>query len=101
MTELAEEKVRKLHFLAHEYLLFVFHCGKISEFQDVVQTSLFITEVREQVCQLYVIPQAGDQRWVRTAGSALRLLHSLYGPFSKVYGIGRCSKVPQVQLASC
>lgn len=37
--------------------------------------------------------QAGDQRWVRTAGSALHLLHSLYGPFSKIYGIGRCSKV--------
>uniref|UniRef100_A0A6Q2YT87 VPS33B late endosome and lysosome associated n=1 Tax=Esox lucius TaxID=8010 RepID=A0A6Q2YT87_ESOLU len=37
----------------------------------------------------------GDQRWVRTAGSALHLLHSLYGPFSKVYGIGRCSKVKQ------
>ncbi|KAM7424651.1 hypothetical protein PAMA_000822 [Pampus argenteus] len=36
---------------------------------------------------------AGDQRWVRTASSALRLLHSLYGPFSKVYGIGRCSKM--------
>ncbi|CAG5996725.1 unnamed protein product, partial [Menidia menidia] len=38
-------------------------------------------------------PQAGDQRWVRTAGSALHLLHSLYGPFSRLYGIGRCSKV--------
>ncbi|KAG8001175.1 Vacuolar protein sorting-associated protein 33B [Nibea albiflora] len=36
---------------------------------------------------------AGDQRWVRTAGSALHLLHSLYGPFSKIYGIGRCSKM--------
>ncbi|XP_054627516.1 vacuolar protein sorting-associated protein 33B [Dunckerocampus dactyliophorus] len=36
---------------------------------------------------------AGDQRWVRTAGSALHLLHSIYGPFSKVYGIGRCSKM--------
>ncbi|XP_042341006.1 vacuolar protein sorting-associated protein 33B [Plectropomus leopardus] len=36
---------------------------------------------------------AGDQRWVRTAGSALHLLHSLYGPFSKVYGIGRFSKM--------
>ncbi|CAM9332716.1 unnamed protein product [Lampetra planeri] len=34
----------------------------------------------------------GDQRWVRTAGSALYLLHSIYGPFSKIYGIGRCSK---------
>ncbi|XP_030576094.1 vacuolar protein sorting-associated protein 33B [Archocentrus centrarchus] len=36
---------------------------------------------------------AGDQRWVRTAGSALHLLYSLYGPFSKFYGIGRCSKM--------
>ncbi|XP_014915744.1 vacuolar protein sorting-associated protein 33B [Poecilia latipinna] len=36
---------------------------------------------------------AGDQRWVRTAASALHLLHSLFGPFSKVYGIGRCSKM--------
>lgn len=36
---------------------------------------------------------AEDQRWVRTAGSALHLVHSLYGPFSKVYGIGRCSKM--------
>ncbi|KAI5626296.1 vacuolar protein sorting-associated protein 33B, partial [Silurus asotus] len=35
----------------------------------------------------------GDQRWVTTAGSALHLLHSLYGPFSKVYGIGRCAKM--------
>ncbi|KAM9318269.1 vacuolar protein sorting-associated protein 33B isoform 1-T4 [Pholidichthys leucotaenia] len=36
---------------------------------------------------------AGNQRWVRTVGSALHLLHSLYGPFCKVYGIGRCSKM--------
>ncbi|XP_048886565.1 vacuolar protein sorting-associated protein 33B [Brienomyrus brachyistius] len=35
----------------------------------------------------------GDQRWVTTAGSALHLLHSVYGPFSKVYGIGRCAKM--------
>uniref|UniRef100_A0A3P8VQL7 VPS33B late endosome and lysosome associated n=1 Tax=Cynoglossus semilaevis TaxID=244447 RepID=A0A3P8VQL7_CYNSE len=41
---------------------------------------------------------AGDQRWVRTAGSALHLLHSIYGPFSKIYGIGRCSKVTQVYI---
>uniref|UniRef100_A0A4W4GWS3 Vacuolar protein sorting-associated protein 33B n=1 Tax=Electrophorus electricus TaxID=8005 RepID=A0A4W4GWS3_ELEEL len=39
----------------------------------------------------------GDQRWVTTAGSALRLLHFLFGPFSKVYGIGRCAKVKQVE----
>uniref|UniRef100_A0A3B4B7C4 VPS33B late endosome and lysosome associated n=1 Tax=Periophthalmus magnuspinnatus TaxID=409849 RepID=A0A3B4B7C4_9GOBI len=36
---------------------------------------------------------AGDQRWVRTVGSALHLLHSLFGPFSKVYGIGRIAKM--------
>uniref|UniRef100_A0A673KAG8 Vacuolar protein sorting-associated protein 33B n=1 Tax=Sinocyclocheilus rhinocerous TaxID=307959 RepID=A0A673KAG8_9TELE len=35
----------------------------------------------------------GDQRWVTTAGSALHLLQSVYGSFSKVYGIGRCAKV--------
>ncbi|XP_062845979.1 vacuolar protein sorting-associated protein 33B [Trichomycterus rosablanca] len=35
----------------------------------------------------------GDQRWVTTVGSALHLLHSLYGPFSKVYGIGRSAKM--------
>lgn len=50
---------------------------------------------------LCLIHQAGDQRWVRTAGSALHLLYSLYGPFSKVYGIGRCSKVPHLQLPRC
>uniref|UniRef100_A0A8D3DVE4 VPS33B late endosome and lysosome associated n=1 Tax=Scophthalmus maximus TaxID=52904 RepID=A0A8D3DVE4_SCOMX len=36
---------------------------------------------------------AGDQRWVRTAGSALHLLHTVYGPFSKIHGIGRFSKM--------
>ncbi|XP_066557647.1 vacuolar protein sorting-associated protein 33B isoform X2 [Amia ocellicauda] len=35
----------------------------------------------------------GDQRWVTTAARALHLLHSLYGPFSKAYGIGRCAKM--------
>ncbi|XP_016142727.1 vacuolar protein sorting-associated protein 33B-like [Sinocyclocheilus grahami] len=35
----------------------------------------------------------GDQRWVTTAGSALHLLQSVYGSFSKVYGIGRCAKM--------
>ncbi|XP_028823895.1 vacuolar protein sorting-associated protein 33B [Denticeps clupeoides] len=35
----------------------------------------------------------GDQRWVETAGNALHLLHSLYGPFSKVFGMGRCAKM--------
>ncbi|XP_029000592.1 vacuolar protein sorting-associated protein 33B [Betta splendens] len=36
---------------------------------------------------------AGDQRWVRTISNVLHQLYSLYGPFSKVYGIGRCSKM--------
>ncbi|XP_020555938.1 vacuolar protein sorting-associated protein 33B isoform X2 [Oryzias latipes] len=36
---------------------------------------------------------AGDQRWLRTVGGALHLLHSVYGPFSKLYGIGSCSQM--------
>lgn len=35
----------------------------------------------------------GDQRWVTTGGSALYLLQTMYGSFSKVYGIGRCAKM--------
>uniref|UniRef100_A0A3P9LXH3 VPS33B late endosome and lysosome associated n=1 Tax=Oryzias latipes TaxID=8090 RepID=A0A3P9LXH3_ORYLA len=36
---------------------------------------------------------AGDHRWLRTVGGALHLLHSVYGPFSKLYGIGSCSQM--------
>uniref|UniRef100_A0A3P9J7G3 VPS33B late endosome and lysosome associated n=1 Tax=Oryzias latipes TaxID=8090 RepID=A0A3P9J7G3_ORYLA len=36
---------------------------------------------------------AGDRRWLRTVGGALHLLHSVYGPFSKLYGIGSCSQM--------
>lgn len=53
-------------------------------------TMLVVWTWRSSLC---LSRQAGDQRWLRTASSALHLLHSLYGPFSKVYGIGRCSKV--------
>ncbi|XP_069078753.1 vacuolar protein sorting-associated protein 33B isoform X1 [Pleurodeles waltl] len=35
----------------------------------------------------------GDQRWITTVAKALNLLNSLFGPFSKTYGIGRCSKM--------
>ncbi|TRY65426.1 hypothetical protein DNTS_021896 [Danionella cerebrum] len=35
----------------------------------------------------------GDQRWMTTGGGALHLLQSVYGSFSKVYGIGRCAKM--------
>lgn len=35
---------------------------------------------------------------MRTVSSSLHLLHSLYGPFSKVHGIGRFSKVPRLRL---
>lgn len=45
--------------------------------------------------------QAGDQRWLRTISSALHLLHSLYGPFSKVYGIGHTSKVRPLHMHYC
>ncbi|KAM3925558.1 vacuolar protein sorting-associated protein 33B isoform 2-T2 [Leptodactylus fuscus] len=35
----------------------------------------------------------GDQRWIGTVARALHLLNSIFGPMSKVYGIGRCSKM--------
>ncbi|XP_009984492.1 PREDICTED: vacuolar protein sorting-associated protein 33B, partial [Tauraco erythrolophus] len=38
----------------------------------------------------------GDHRWINSVARALQLLNSLYGPFGKVYGIGRCAKVRPV-----
>ncbi|XP_040270057.1 vacuolar protein sorting-associated protein 33B [Bufo bufo] len=35
----------------------------------------------------------GDQRWIGTVARALHLLNSIFGPMSKVYGIGRCAKM--------
>ncbi|XP_078236973.1 vacuolar protein sorting-associated protein 33B isoform X1 [Pogona vitticeps] len=35
----------------------------------------------------------GDQRWISTVAQALQLLNSLFGPFTKTYGIGRCAKM--------
>ncbi|KAJ6662827.1 hypothetical protein lerEdw1_011031 [Lerista edwardsae] len=35
----------------------------------------------------------GDQRWISTVAQALQLLNSLFGPFMKTYGIGRCAKM--------
>ncbi|KAM4677400.1 vacuolar protein sorting-associated protein 33B [Discoglossus pictus] len=35
----------------------------------------------------------GDQRWIGTVVRALHLLNSIFGPISKAYGIGRCSKM--------
>ncbi|NWU88564.1 VP33B protein, partial [Upupa epops] len=35
----------------------------------------------------------GDHRWINSVARALQLLNSLYGPFSKCYGIGRCAKM--------
>ena len=37
--------------------------------------------------------QEGDHRWINSIARALQLLSSLYGPFGKAYGIGRCAKV--------
>lgn len=37
--------------------------------------------------------QEGDHRWINTIARALQLLNSLYGPFGRAYGIGRCAKV--------
>ncbi|XP_066491175.1 vacuolar protein sorting-associated protein 33B isoform X2 [Tiliqua scincoides] len=35
----------------------------------------------------------GDQRWISTVAQALQLLNSLFGPFTRTYGIGRCAKM--------
>ncbi|KAM4039583.1 vacuolar protein sorting-associated protein 33B isoform 1-T2 [Anomaloglossus baeobatrachus] len=35
----------------------------------------------------------GDQRWFGTVVKALQLLNSIFGPMSKIYGIGRCAKM--------
>ncbi|XP_061302463.1 vacuolar protein sorting-associated protein 33B isoform X3 [Pezoporus flaviventris] len=35
----------------------------------------------------------GDHRWINSIARALQLLNSLYGPFGRVYGIGRCAKM--------
>ncbi|KAF4792582.1 VPS33B, late endosome and lysosome associated [Turdus rufiventris] len=35
----------------------------------------------------------GDHRWINPIARALQLLNSLYGPFGKTYGIGRCAKM--------
>lgn len=37
--------------------------------------------------------QEGDHRWINSVARALQLLNSLYGPFGRAYGIGRCAKV--------
>ncbi|RMB94143.1 hypothetical protein DUI87_28948 [Hirundo rustica rustica] len=35
----------------------------------------------------------GDHRWINPVARALQLLNSLYGPFGRTYGIGRCAKM--------
>ncbi|XP_015728855.1 vacuolar protein sorting-associated protein 33B isoform X2 [Coturnix japonica] len=35
----------------------------------------------------------GDHRWINSVARALQLLNSLYGPFNRAYGIGRCAKM--------
>ncbi|NXJ26918.1 VP33B protein, partial [Dicrurus megarhynchus] len=35
----------------------------------------------------------GDHCWINPVARALQLLNSLYGPFGKTYGIGRCAKM--------
>ncbi|NXB86772.1 VP33B protein, partial [Vidua chalybeata] len=35
----------------------------------------------------------GDHRWINPVARALQLLSSLYGPFGRTYGIGRCAKM--------
>ncbi|KAM4660703.1 vacuolar protein sorting-associated protein 33B isoform 2-T2 [Amazona ochrocephala] len=40
-----------------------------------------------------VVLQEGDHRWINSIARALQLLNSLYGPFGRAYGIGRCAKM--------
>ncbi|XP_030353716.1 vacuolar protein sorting-associated protein 33B isoform X5 [Strigops habroptila] len=40
-----------------------------------------------------VVLQEGDHRWINSVARALQLLNSLYGPFGRAYGIGRCAKM--------
>ncbi|KAG8575362.1 hypothetical protein GDO81_009537 [Engystomops pustulosus] len=35
----------------------------------------------------------GEQRWIGTVARSLNLLNTIFGPMSKVYGIGRCAKM--------
>ncbi|NWU69877.1 VP33B protein, partial [Pterocles burchelli] len=35
----------------------------------------------------------GDHCWINSVARALQLLNSLYGPFGRAYGIGRCAKM--------
>uniref|UniRef100_A0A8D0E998 VPS33B late endosome and lysosome associated n=1 Tax=Salvator merianae TaxID=96440 RepID=A0A8D0E998_SALMN len=35
----------------------------------------------------------GDQRWIGTVGQALHLLNSLFGPFTRTYGMGQGAKM--------
>ncbi|KAM6308551.1 vacuolar protein sorting-associated protein 33B [Aegotheles albertisi] len=35
----------------------------------------------------------GDHRWINSIARALQLLNSLYGPFGRAHGIGRCAKM--------
>ncbi|XP_020555939.1 vacuolar protein sorting-associated protein 33B isoform X3 [Oryzias latipes] len=59
---------------------------------DVVNADKAVGRFRRY--KIIFTPQrAGDQRWLRTVGGALHLLHSVYGPFSKLYGIGSCSQM--------
>lgn len=40
-----------------------------------------------------LVLQEGDHRWINPVARALQLLNSLYGPFGRTHGIGRCAKV--------
>uniref|UniRef100_A0A8C7QFK6 VPS33B late endosome and lysosome associated n=1 Tax=Oncorhynchus mykiss TaxID=8022 RepID=A0A8C7QFK6_ONCMY len=103
VTTLKQHDVDKLYKVEHKPIFYA--CENLLEeqgiFGDVTtdEWSFYLLPLDDDIISLE-LPEffrdyflEGDQRWVRTAGSALHLLHSVYGPFSKVYGIGRCSKM--------
>jgi len=60
-----------------------------------------VRPAQNHVLMLLCSLQEGDHRWINSVARALQLLNSLYGPFSRVYGIGRCAKVGMAGLMLC
>ncbi|KAK2524443.1 Vps33b [Columba guinea] len=53
----------------------------------------FLVDSPDSLPDLSRFLQEGDHRWINTIARALQLLNSLYGPFGRAYGIGRCAKM--------
>lgn len=70
--------------LPHQYLGGCVGEEEISGFPRVSHSKMAV---------FHLLLQEADQRWISTVAQALQLMNSLFGPFTKTYGIGRCAKV--------